>query len=721
MSGQRKHGLAGRTLAQAIFVLEYGGSPVRVQQLVSLVSVDQGPLAAAAKIASALLSDKVALALKRSVDATARYPRSAWVYLVRGIALFDKGDLVAAEGALKRALKLSPSPGVLGHLWLGRVFLGMGRFQEAGEQAETIGMAHSRHPGLALFLGRVRLARCRSAGHCPCDALSKEDSVLLRVDLVSKEKGVDRYFLVGAGILLCQRGASGVAPLMSRLERKAFIGRPDLEELRARILLDLNRNQVALTKLVRLVGLYPQRASAVMALARGYFAVRAYPKALKTLSAVGQADRKVGWHLLYGRTLLVMGQYHQALKFVRFASKSYPNNLEMQLLLVRVLWKQGSVKEASRLVHRLFQQHPTDVAVLTTSAIMLAKQGAFIRAEARLREALAKDKDNPMIVFHLARVFVAEGKRVAARKLLERAEADWPDCLDCLLMLAKIEYDAGLFQSAIKRYRKVLHRNKKLVAAAVGLADVLTTEGKLDQADKVLDGVGAALRRAPWYLVKGRVALRRGRFASADRLLSKAGRAPDDGTLVAATVLAALSKRYQDKSGEAENLLDSLSGRLRRRPQVWVAWGLLWFARGKVRRAISRFRSALRACDHCPNRIKAEIEAYLGRALYFQGHTDAAWRHFRKAARLVPKGALTYHLQGVCFYEEEKNGRATQAFTRGLKLDAAYAPTFYYMGEIARSRGHRRKAVEWFRRYLKARPYGSLEAEARTSLRRLGR
>ncbi len=711
----RQRGRAGRALVRFVSALEYGADPKLGVQILRGQRL-RGSLGVAARILGEVVQGHGAGALRASKAALVKYPKSSLVFYARAWALADAGDVEGARSALVRALELKPDLGVLGRVLMVRLLGGLGRWKQAKELAGRLQLSHPGHPAVVLAAAHVALEQCRLGG-CPCPALGADLEGLekVREELGRRGPGEEVARVLLAAIRVCLARRSEV----SGTGKPGLAGRPDMVELLAWTLLEQRRFDAARRRLLQVVAQFPARASAHLLLARAFVAAEQPEKAREVLEKVPAQYRGSEWYVVAAGVAMAARRPRDALRVLREGSKRFPENLALKLEEVRVLLRAGRATEAKRISEDLFRRHYTNARVLAVSAEVLLATGDLVRAAARLREALSKNPEDAVLHYRLGLVLRRQGRYERAKAHFKRAVANRPEFVRGWLALGRLERDLGRLEAAVSRYENLLARMPDAVDAMVELAETLLWLGRLDEASRRLGKVPEESRNFRWKEVAGLLAFRRGKVDRARRLLKEAFEAAAgvDRARIAAE-LARLEVEW-DELDRAEQRLDTLEGRMRRRPEVRWAWGLVWLRRGKSRRARDRFRDALSGCRRvaCPPRFRAILEAYLGRALYLSGSSRAAWRHLAAALRLDPNSAMAYYWHGVCAYEEGREGRAASFFQRAYRLDPGFPDIAYYLGEMARLDGRRRAAARWFRRYLRARPYGSLADQARESLR----
>ncbi len=735
----RREAAAGRALVNLLSSLEYGDSSTMAAQIVGRFSSKaQGPLAMAARAGLALVEGHPDKALEAAGRAVAKHPRSSWGFYFRAAAQDALGDFDGATGGAKRALSLSPSPGLAGTLLLVRIMVDEGLAFERVASVDGAVAAIERvkqnavnreHPAVLIAEAEARLARCMVHHACPCKDLGAVENSLEKLQIRMQGHSLASVFLprvrlARAAVLWCMRKTSVAESVLPQVVRQGNPGRPDLDALHASLLIDLHRVSEAVPFLEKAMTRYSGWTRFRLLLARAYLVEHHPDRAYKVLAAVPTKGRSASWYELSVNVLVARGRVKDAVDLAKRGVREYSDRVGVRLAQLRALLAMGKTTKAKKLAEDLFRRHPNDSRVLVASARLLAERGEYLRAKARLDSALSRDPNNAQIRLQLGRVLIGLGKYDEARRHLKQAVANQPALAAGWLALGRLEESQGHMGWAVKKYQMLLRKHPGHREGLFALANVLVRLGRLDDAAKVLAKVPDADHKGMWHLIHGWLLLRKGEFDKAEKELKKAGSSGLSGrSLALALVRRAEALLLLDRPDRAEAVLDSLDGRQRTLPEVRALWGRLWLWRGKPKKAAQRFKRALASCSRwaCPLWMKARLQAYVGRAYYLRGSMGPAWARFRRAFQISADDALVYFLKGACLYEDGREDRARRLFEKSIELDHALMENYYYLGELARSAGERSKAATLFRRFLRARRFGALADQARSSLRAVTR
>jgi len=159
---------------------------------------------------------------------------------------------------------------------------------------------------------------------------------------------------------------------------------------------------------------------------------------------------------------------------------------------------------------------PESVSALRAKARCLELSGKTKEALRRLDAGLVLRPGHPQLLLDKGAVLLRSGRGKDGRKALLEARKRDPDLLDAAFLLGMLEEEEGDWAAAERAYRAVLKIDPNHVGGHRMLGGVLYMTSKLNQADAEASWV---LERdpkdAPSLFVRGRVALRQGRFDAA--------------------------------------------------------------------------------------------------------------------------------------------------------------------------------------------------------------
>ncbi len=122
--------------------------------------------------------------------------------------------------------------------------------------------------------------------------------------------------------------------------------------------------------------------------------------------------------------------------------------------------------------------------------------------------------------------------------------------------------------------------------------------------------------------------------------------------------------------------------------------------------ALQSFESAIRLDDFSVMWDKADSYTRLGQILQWQnGDVDRQIDAFQAATATDPSYPTPYVLLGYAYYLRDHNIRlAEKEISKALSLVPNYLAAYWYLGEIYRTEGMRKKAIEMYQKVLEIDP-----------------
>lgn len=160
--------------------------------------------------------------------------------------------------------------------------------------------------------------------------------------------------------------------------------------------------------------------------------------------------------LCRGRALCAIGELTAAASCLEPALERFPENLELQLALIRVRWDQGDHVAQLEILATLMKQHPGHAPGWEMSAILLLEAGQIERAEQVLRTAVAADPSEASLQFLFAELLLRTdrldelGERMAFLEVLAELNAE------LLLELGALYAELGDPDTAMARFMAAL-------------------------------------------------------------------------------------------------------------------------------------------------------------------------------------------------------------------------------------------------------------------------
>lgn len=269
----------------------------------------------------------------------------------------------------------------------------------------------------------------------------------------------------------------------------------------------------------------------------------------------------------------------------------------------------------------------------------------------------------------------------AAKETFETILKKEPGNARALYYLAVSLEKLGDKQGAEKSYRDAMAKAPELADSALNLSAMLIEDGRNDDAVKVLK---TALAKSP----------------QDPGLHANLGHA-----LVASGDKEGAIKEYQ----QALRAVDD--------PQIRLALASLLAATGKKELAAAELKKIAAKAD------KRDLLATVGDALGRVGAFADCAAAFDKAIQMQPAAEL--HVQrGLCRHELKDDAGAKADYDQAVKLDANYAPAWYYLGMHLSNAGKKAEAIKAFEKCKQLKPdsaYGKKAAERIAELKKPGK
>jgi tetratricopeptide (TPR) repeat protein len=222
-----------------------------------------------------------------------------------------------------------------------------------------------------------------------------------------------------------------------------------------------------------------QRALALEAQAKYPEAQAAWETVVKVQPQNGQAYAHLG--LLEAR----QEHYPEAIAFYRKAQALDPAIPQLNLDLGLALFKSGSFRDAAKLFEAELKKHPksSDIQKLTALAAM-SHYGAhdYGAAIPYLREAVAADSRNLALLLTLAHCLLWTKQLDATMEVFKEILTIDPDSAEADMIAGEALDQKGDNAGAVQEFRAAVQANPKEPNAHFGLAYLLWTQKKFDEA-----------------------------------------------------------------------------------------------------------------------------------------------------------------------------------------------------------------------------------------------
>jgi putative PEP-CTERM system TPR-repeat lipoprotein len=364
---------------------------------------------------------------------------------------------------------------------------------------------------------------------------------------------------------------------------------------------------------------------------------------------------------------------------------------ETLLTSARDYQAKGDFKAAGIQLRNALRQRPQDASARLMLGQVALQSGDPASAEKELRKALEFGQDPDAVLPSLARAMIELGesekliKEFGARKLANpKAHAAFTASLG----LAHLRLDR--LHDAAESFRSALEIDPELASARLGLARLLAIQGRIDEANQVVDRVVATHPKAvDAWLLQSDLRLFAGDRAGATASLEKAIEA-DANSLTArfALIQVLISLRDFDAAARQVDAARKLSGDLR----VPYFESLIAFGRNDLKKARESAQQVLKIA---PDNVPALVLA--GAIELSSGQAAAAAAHLRRAVALAPKLAGARRLLVRAYLGTAQPARALETLQPLIASTARIDPALMMLaGETFLANGDLQQASAVF-------------------------
>lgn len=436
-----------------------------------------------------LSTGDVQAARQRIEDAIALKPSAAELW--NGLARLEERDarLERAEKAYDQSLSLEPRD------WQAlyqraRVRARLGKIAEASADIDAAEAINPAFPGLSIERARILLSQSR-----PEAAMQLLERVLDRFPAQDEARLLAARALSALGhyadaesqvtiVLEEHPDLLAAARLLAsiRIARGNYAGSEEalapfageheddeqLQALRREILLGQGRNQ----------------------------------EAGKTLPAGGRETAKSEADMLAPAiAMLKTDNAQRAIDELQAIVKRAPDSTKARHLLAQALNLHGQTEAALEIVQRLVQDHPYDANHDNLEGAILLEAGDVDKAREAFRRALAKAPHFTQAQLNLARLELDAGRPQQAADVLDLVLQQHPRNIPAILARARSDFALQDSARAEQRLRDAIAENPDKLALIVGAARLLIENGKIDQADAIIENTRRDLQAHPDYLL----------------------------------------------------------------------------------------------------------------------------------------------------------------------------------------------------------------------------
>lgn len=276
---------------------------------------------------------------------------------------------------------------------------------------------------------------------------------------------------------------------------------PTLALLSATIAYNQGNQLKALESAKKLVEKLPNHAPTRMLLGRIYMDLGQPQDVIESLKPVYyRQENNPEFLSLYGRALLQLEQYAEAIKLLERASgiSNNPKALASDIALARI-----AMGQTDKAINEL-QAAITSGEYDTRSGILLAysrlSNGEFADAETTTRLLLIREPDNPLLHNLLGTIAASRGEITAARQSFQHALNIDPGYIHARMNLIKFDMKDGKLDDAEKQLHKLLEQDSDSRQALAGLAQVAEMRGDFEASVEWLEKLWA---KNPDVLMEG--------------------------------------------------------------------------------------------------------------------------------------------------------------------------------------------------------------------------
>jgi tetratricopeptide (TPR) repeat protein len=335
------------------------------------------------------------------------------------------------------------------------------------------------------------------------------------------------------------------------------------------------------------------------------------------------------------------GSPDKAIAILREIRKQTPDYLSATCLLSETALMQGNYDEASLLVEDVLIRDPQNLQGSIVQAELWLRQGEANKAVEEL-DHLAKMYPNvPLIDYHLARAFLADGKINDAAAALNEAIAAKPDYTEAVLLLAELNLRASNAPLVVSSMSALLKQQPDLLSAQLLLIEAYSALERFDDAAAIArEQIRASPGSADPYFRFGLILRQQHKTNEARIAFAKAlSLAPNSFGPVEQLVELDVSQKNFDAAGQrVEDLakVDAVAG-------CYLS-GKIYAAEGQFDRALASLHQALQLDPNSSKAFELLIATYLAanRPSDAIAELDAALERDSRNTRALADLAMIY-------------------------------------------------------------------------------
>jgi tetratricopeptide (TPR) repeat protein len=362
-------------------------------------------------------------------------------------------------------------------------------------------------------------------------------------------------------------------------------------------------------------------------------------------------------------------------------------------------------------------ESPGSRELLTLIARIFVLDRKPLNAAVAIKKAEALGPIDDQTRLTLALAYISMGRRDWARPELERLAASDASNVVYPYWLARLDYDAGQYASAIARLEDVVRRDRAFVRAYDNLG--LCYEAQ-HQPDKAIAAYRDAIRlnrdpatktKSAWPALNlGRLLRQRGDITEAEALFREAIR--DDAQLAQAHYELGTLLEQQGPERDAD-ALDALRRAAAANPayaEPHYALSRIYRRQGKADQAdaaMVAFRKLREGLDtNAAPTAAASVESLIDQArdAYKQRDFKGALGYLAHARDLDPKHAGVHFFFGIVCIELNLGSEAYESLKKAVALDPNNPFVNYALGAVAVHRHDSSEALPYFEAFVRLRP-----------------
>jgi tetratricopeptide (TPR) repeat protein len=416
----------------------------------------------------------------------------------------------------------------------------------------------------------------------------------------------------------------------------------------------------------------PERANYLMQLAAHYYLLNRRADMDAVIHRVMDEKRYPEGHLLAGDFYFFRArEFDHAEQQYEAAIKAFPKDKAIyQKRLVELQATVGKKQEANALIAAILKDNPKDNDAIAMRAALMLTTGDRQQvnlAATDLQALVAKNPQNHLLHYNLARALIAKGDIEGARQNLEEAVKIRTDFIAAREILARIYLAKGDPGKALKAAEEILGFDRGNLQAHLTRSSALLAMNDRDKAREELDFIGKAYPQNPEarYQV-GYLALQEKDYRKAEQVFSDLYKNnPEDRRgLIGVTETMAAQGHIADAIKETEKAAQ----REPERRDLKLFLANLYKRAERYDDAIKLYQVLL---DKEPK--NADLLFKSAETLRLKGDLNASMENFRKCSQAAPSDTTCLMLLAMVLQGTGRDDQAKPIYEQILKLDPDHA------------------------------------------------